>query len=141
MARGDIDVLFSPLGVLEFDVEDRNLSGTHALLSGEPLKRGGTGNNFAKPVDTGDPEIGTDIMLGIAENDSTETATVDGKVNVYLAGPGTLIEGKATTAGNADTASEIIGFRNNYVAFDVDGSSNYTIDENEGKQKIKLYIV
>ena len=132
-----IDVLSGSLGVHELLAEDRTTSSVTATMKpGEPVKRGGTGGNFVLPVATGDPEIGTDILVGIVAKESTETSTADGKVLVDVVGLGTKLRGKATTASNIDTQSELDGILLDFVAFDVTALSgtngDFTIDENEG---------
>src|SRR3990167_5094989 len=59
-----------------------------------------TGTNYASLVLTGDPEQATDMFAGVSKSASTATASVDGVIDVELVGPGTVIEGKATTVAN-----------------------------------------
>jgi len=139
MAAGDIKILSGSLGTVSLLAEDRTTSSvTTNLLPGEPVKRAGTGTNFVQPVATGDPEIGTDIFVGIVHSQSTETSTADGTVEVDLVGLGTRLRGKATTTTNMDTQSELDGLILDYVAFDVTGAGTngstgvFTIDEDEG---------
>ena len=132
MSAGDIDVLSGDYGTREIDAEARTAGGDSAILYGEPLKRGGTGGNFAVHMQNGDPEIATDIMLGVANRDSTETAAANGKVDVKLVGAGTVLSGNATVAGSVDSASELLALLLDYVAFDVAATTIYTIDEDEG---------
>lgn len=114
----------------EARVDDRDTSSATATLKrGEPVKRNNA--NFALLVATGDPEIATDILLGIATSESTETASAEGTVNVLQIVPGTVLRGKATTSTNMNTAALLNGLRFDYVTFDVT-SSNVTIDEDEG---------
>ena len=140
MARGDLRIVANGYGVRDFDTDDRDTSDINQLLWGEPVKRGGAGNNFAMPVDTGEPEIGTDVFLGIVKRDSTETAGVDGKVEVERVGPGTVIEGDATTSASIDTASELLGLMLDFVAFDVSATSVYTVDEDQAGAATQLML-
>lgn len=139
MAIGDLKVLKRGFGVLPFGAEDRVTSSvTVALQPGEPVKRGGSGANFAVPLADGDAENGTDILLGIVHNVSNETASADGEVEVEVCGPGTLIEGRATSATNINTAAKLLAIRHDYVCFDLTGAGTngptgvFTIDEDEG---------
>lgn len=133
MAEGDIKVVSGSYGARELDAEDRNTSSISATLKpGEPVKRGGTGGNFAARIADGNPTTGSDIFLGIVNRESTETATADGKVEVNIVGPMTILFGDATTAGNLSTAADLLGIILDYVAFDVSATSVTTIDENEG---------
>lgn len=136
MAKGDISVLSHSLGVEKLLAEDRNTSSVTATMKpGEPVKRGGTGTNFCTPLATGDPEIGTDIFIGIVAEESTETATADGSVDVDIVQLGTKLRGKATTAANMDTQSELDGLILDFVTFDVTAltgeNGTFTIDEDE----------
>ena len=143
MGAGDIRVVSGGYGTREFDVDDRGASGARTMLFGEPVKRGGAGFNFATPIETGDPENGTDVFLGIPNRDSTETATVDGKIEVLLVGPGTILTGDATTAATIDTAAELLGLMMDYIGFDVSATSVYTLDEDEngGSHALGLMLV
>lgn len=105
-----------------------------AIERGEPLKKGGTGNNFAVLLETGDPTVGSTIqpMLGIAAKDSTETAALDGRVEYVSLIPGqTVLRGRATTVANIDTDAKLAALEGDYVAFDLTGAV-WTIDEDEG---------
>jgi len=84
-------------------------------------------SNKAARITTGEPEIGTDIMLGIASAPSTDTASVAGTVEVAILNPGkTVLRGEATTPANLDGATEI----GKSVTFDVSGD-DFTVDEDE----------
>ena len=87
---------------------------------------GAEGGNYVIHLATGDPEIGTDIVVGVAASDSTETSTVNGTVDVYMPLEGIVWRGKATTPSNL---AEGIIF--DTVTFDYT-SLSYTVDENEG---------
>ena len=138
MAKNDVAVLSNSLGVFNLLAEDRTAS-THAatLKQGEMVKRGGTGGNFCTLMLTGDPEVGTDIMIGVVAEESTEDATNDGRVDVEIVGPGTLLRANATTPANIDTQAELDAITMDYISMDgpaaaTTASFNYTFDENEG---------
>ena len=132
MAKNDLQVV---------DVAGRNVTPVRvfrteanatAILVGEPVKIGGTGLNYVIPLATGDPEIGTDRMVGIAASNSSQTASADGTVEVYIPVAGsTVMRGKVTTPGNMDTDAELLAILNDSVAFDLAGGI-FTVDENEG---------
>ncbi len=110
-------------------VQDRNTSSlTVTIKRGELLKRS---TNSAIPILTGDPEIATDILIGLATSESTETASADGAVDVAQILPGTVLRGKPTTASNMNTQALLDGLRFDYVACDVTSLAQ-TIDEDEG---------
>jgi hypothetical protein len=134
----DLQIIKSHYGVEIFDVEDRTASSvTTTLKPGEPVKRAlFTSIHSPIPLATGDAEEGVDIWLGIVKEESTETSSVDGKVNVELVGPGTVIKGRATTPANINTAALFLAVQGDYVCFDVTASTGtngiFTIDEDEG---------
>lgn len=116
-----------------WQVDDRTTtSATATIKPGEPVKLTGVGSPFAMLVADGDPEIGTDIFLGVAMTESTETSTVDGEVEVLMPVPGqTVFEIKATTVANIDTEAELNALIGDCVALDL-ATGTFTVDENEG---------
>lgn len=98
---------------------------------GEPVKIGGNGNNFVILLATGDPEIGTDRMVGIAAAISTDTVADDGTVRVWIPDANSVMTCAATTPANIDTAAELLAIDNDSVTFDLTGAI-FTINENEG---------
>lgn len=132
---GDVKFISGAGPAIVHKVDDRTTSSVVTTLQpGEPVKKS---TNFAIPVATGDPEVGTDEMLGIVRKESTETSTADGEVEVLSFIPGlSVIRAAATTPANMDTAAELLGIIGDHVAFDVTASSGtngvFTIDENEG---------
>lgn len=131
MAKNDVKIVDTGghinVPVIEYLVDDRTTSSDTQIFAGEPVKiLAGAGGNYAGHLADGDPEIGTDIFLGIAASDSTETATANGTVQVYMPLPGVVYRCKATTTTNlAD------GVVLDTVCFDLSGTT-YTVDENEG---------
>lgn len=109
------------LPVRRFNTEANTL-----LVEGDLVKIGGTGNNFVVKVATGDPEVGTDRIVGVVKQASTDTASAAGTVDVYMIDNRTVLRAKATTGSNlAD------GILFDSVALDVN-SGTITIDEDEG---------
>jgi hypothetical protein len=133
MAENDIKIIAYPGQTMKFPAEDRTVSTqSYTMKPGEPVKMAGTGNNFAYLLATGDPEIGTDNLLGIVAKESTETATVDGYIEVQLVIPGlTVMEGKATTSTNINTQAKLDALIFDQVTFDLT-TVYFTIDEDEG---------
>ena len=135
MPANDIKVIRDPYGVQNYAVDDRTTSTAVATWkAGEPVKRA---TDFAAILLTGDPEIGTDIFLGICAAESTETASADGTVDVTVVGPGTILRGTASTTTNINTAAKLLAYRNNSVCFDGPAAittsprTAYTIEESE----------
>lgn len=130
MALNDIKIVSGAYKVQSFLVD---AAGTGAgIVAGEPIKKTGVGSPYVTLCETGDPEYGTDIFIGIAMNTSTETGTADGKVDVAIVVPGqTVMRAKATTAANVDTQAEIDALVGDTVSLDLT-STTFTIDEDEG---------
>lgn len=133
MAKLDVQVVnpsgYAQAPTLPYRTDDRTTSSAAGvILPGEPVKK--SNSNFGIQLATGDPEIGTDLMLGIAATTSTETSTVEGVVDLYQILPGLVFQCKATTVGNIDTDAELKAVLNNSVAFDLTASA-YTVDEDE----------
>lgn len=132
MAKGDIDV---------FDVAGKNSvpskvyqteAAATAILAGEPVKLKAAGSEFVIPLATAEPVIGTTTqVLGIAASDSTQTASADGTIEVYIPDPKVVWRAKATTPANIDTQAKLDALQNDNVKFDL-GGGIYTVDENEG---------
>ena len=132
MAKADVQIVDVGGGNVTPGRNFRVEAAATAILAGEPVKIGGTGNNYVIPLATGDPEIAVDRMIGIAQGPSNETATADGVVQVYMIHPNvTVMRAKATTPANIDTDAELLAILNDTVTFDLTGST-YTIDEDEG---------
>lgn len=134
MAKNDVTIVdsggYANVPTRTFKVDDRTTTSDTAIYAGEPVKiYGAQTGNYATHLATGDPEIGTDIMIGITASDSTETTTANGTVEVYMPLPGVVYRCKATTAANlAD------GILLDCVTFDLT-STTYTVDEDEGSDE------
>lgn len=134
MAKGDVTIReWGGAQTRVWQVDDRTTSSASATIkAGEPVKRTAAGSPFVVALADGDPEVGTDVFVGIAMSESTETSTVDGEVEVLEPVPGkTVLEIKATTFANVDTQAEIDALVGDTVCFDL-ANGVYTIDENEG---------
>ncbi len=133
MAANDIRIFKHGYTVMRFATEANVKLG---IAAGDGmLASQGTGTNYTDIILTGDPEQGTDMFLGVSKSASTNTASADGVIDVELVGPGTVIQGKATTAANMDTAAKLLGLRFDMVAFDrsaATAAGTLTIDEDEG---------
>ena len=139
MAKNDVKIVdkggYMNVPTRTFDVQDRTSSSDTVLYPGDPVKiLAGEGGNYAGHLATGDPEIGTDIVIGIVATQSTETSTADGTVEVYMPLPGVVYRCKATTVANINTAAKLLLLKNDCVAFDLT-STTFTVDENEGSDE------
>lgn len=129
MALNDVKIVSGPRTNQTFQVAS---GAAGSIKAGEPVKRTAVGSPYVVLCATGDPEIGTDVFVGIATSTSTDTATADGTVNVDVIVPGqTVLQAKATTAANVDTAAKIAALEGDTVNFDLTGTT-FTIDEDEG---------
>lgn len=133
MAANDIRIFKHGYSVMRFDTE---ANVTVGIAPGDGILGGtGTGTNFASLVLTGDPEQATDMFLGVSKSASTHTTAANGVIDVELIGPGSILEGKASTAANMDTAAKLLGLRFDFVAFDRSAATAagiLTVDEDEG---------
>jgi len=133
MAKNDVKIVYNPYGanaVLNCTVQDYTNSSSTQILTGEPVKLSGAeGGNYVLKLATGDPEIGTDIVFGIAASDDTATSSADGTVDVYLPLPGIIYRCAATTPANIAA-----GILYDTVAFDLT-TTTYTVDEDEGSDE------
>lgn len=129
MAKLDVKIVDAPYNVVPTivcKVDDYTTSSSTQILAGEPVKLSAAGGNVVVKLAAGDPEIGTDVVFGIAASDDTATATADGEVEVYAPLPGIIYRCKATTPANLAE-----GIRYDTVTFDLTGTT-YTVDEDEG---------
>lgn len=136
MAKRDIQVRHSMYGTFAFPTEANVDVG---IDTGDVVKLGGTGANYAVHIQTGDPEQGTDIFLGVIKAAAgpvgANTASADGDILVEIVGPGSVLSGKATTVANIDTATKLKAIQGDYVTFDRSADTVagvVTIDEDEG---------
>lgn len=101
-----------------------------AILAGEPVKLKSAGSPYVIPLADSEPVIGTTTqVIGIAATDSTQTATANGTIEVYMPLPGVVYAAKATTLANVDTKAELDALVGDRVEIDLTGST-YTLDEN-----------
>lgn len=100
-----------------------------AILAGEPVKLKAAGSPYVIPLADGEPVIGTTTrVVGIAASNSTQTASADGSVLVYVLEPGMTLKAKAKTSASVDTQSEINALCGDNKVLDLT-SSVYTVDE------------
>lgn len=132
MAARNIQVRHTAYGSKEINFEANVDVGIEV---GDVVKRGGTGGNFGVHIQDGDPEAGTDIMLGVIKIAPNHTTAANGTGVVELVGPGSILSGAATTPSNIATAAALLGVKLDFVAFDRSADTAagiLTIDENEG---------
>lgn len=90
-----------------------------AILAGEPVKIGGTNLSYVIPTADNEPIISAPTFVGIAQSNSTQTAALDGTVQVLPVVPGLIYACKANSAAAFNTDAEILALLNNRVLFDL----------------------
>lgn len=128
----DVQIVRGLMGdVLPFDVDDRTTSTqTETIKPGKPVTVDNA--NFVEIVVDGGPVNSTGLFVGIAHNESTETSSAEGSVDVELVVPmATILRANMTTPANVATAAALQGVIFDAVAFD-NAANVITIDENEG---------
>lgn len=129
MAKGNVRILTGNPAVRRWQTE----ANATAIYAGEPVKLKSSGSPYVIPLADAEPVIGTTTqMVGIAKSDSTQTASADGFIDVYMCDEGDiLLAAKAKSAAAFDTVSEINALRGDRVLFDLT-SGVYTIDQSAG---------
>ncbi len=135
MALGDVTIFkdgaFSPIGARRYRVAK---SGT-TIKAGEPVNKGiistvaAAGTNVATvviPAITNSPNVGTSYIIGIAQSTSTNTASLEGIVDVLPCVPGVIYLCAPLTSTLFDTQAEYDALVGRKVCFDLT-SSTYTI--------------
>ena len=144
--RGDI----STVGIDGGNQPRRVAASATRFYAGEPANFVGTNTSGAASVNTvvvltdTKPRVGTDSFQGIfakdALVDSSSTVTAQKtSVTVPIANV-TRIRGRAKTAANVDTDTELLAILFDYVDFDLT-SSVYTIDDTAASNASGLMIV
>lgn len=119
--RGDVSIVggvgITP--VLPFRTDDRaTSSATATVKAGEPVKQSNA--NFVILIADGDPVQASAGFVGIAENESTETSSVEGAVNVSVVVPYiTRMRARVKTLASSDTDAELKGLLEDAVLFDL----------------------
>jgi len=129
MAKGNVRIYSGSPAVKRWQTE----AAATAIYAGEPVKLKSAGSPYVIPLADNEPVIGTTTqMVGIAKSDSTQTASADGYVDVYMLDEGDIVlAAKATTSTNFDSTSEVNALVGDRVLFDL-VSTTYTVDENAG---------
>ena len=99
MAKNDVKIVdFAGHNVVPTVTWQTEAAAT-AIYAGEPVKLKAAGSPYAIPLADAEPVVGTTtVVLGIAASDSTQTASADGTVEVYLPLPGVVYEANAKTS-------------------------------------------
>ena len=124
MALGDISVI-SPSGQnLPASTPYRVAASATLIQPGEPVV---ISTNYVLKLATSTPTT-TLRMLGVATSLSTNTASLDGLVDVQEAIPGLVYSTRALTPANINTDAKLLALLNKRVLFDLT-SSVFTVAE------------
>jgi len=130
MSKGDVTIVAGAIGaVLPFVTDDWTTSSqTETIKPGEPVTQ--DNSDYVEIVVNGGPVNSTGLFVGVAHNESTETSTAEGEVDVEMVVPFvTILRAKATTVANV-TAANLKGYKQNAVTF-TNSSNVITINEDE----------
>ncbi len=127
MSLADVSII-SPGGAnLPSAWRYRTEAASTAINAGEPVGVGGTGTNYVAALADAKPITSDANFAGIAATTSTQTASADGVVDVFMPVTGVVYSCKAKTASTFDTDAEILAVLNDNVYFDLTAGV-YTID-------------
>ena len=134
MAENDVRILKGGATVQRFRTE---ANVTVGQKPGDAIKgQIGTGTNYVGVCLTGDPEQETDVFFGVSRSAGTETASVDGVIDVELVTAGrSILECKAETTSNVDTDAKLLAILLDQVTFARTAGTAIgvlTINEDEG---------
>lgn len=83
--------------------------------------------NYAVLIADAHPLIGTDVVIGVTASQSTQTASLDGTIQVLMPIPGVIYKAKAKDTTLISTQAELTALLNKQVVFDVTNGI-FTID-------------
>ena len=128
MSKGDIKIVEpKDLSTRVFQVASGALT---SIKAGEPVVAT-AGTATVAAMSDGKPVVGTDYLIGIASEDSTDTVAAAGTVQVYVLRGGEILSLKTKVASTSDTLSEIRALANDHLVMDLT-SSAWTLDAAAG---------
>jgi len=135
MAGKRISIVDSPYDSVPTQEFQTDAAAT-VIEAGMLLKRTSAGSPYVTPCVTGDFTIGTDTnIVGLAQKDSTHTATADGVVQAYAPLTGVIYRAYATTAANIDTEAKLKALEGDRVDITVSATTSagdWSINEDAG---------
>lgn len=121
--ENDIQVVKHPGPTMTF-LSDTSATG---IYPGEPLK---LVTVYAGLFESGDPEVGTDAMMGIARKASSHTSAADGTVEVITMIPGrTILRWNSESSGHVDTQAKIDNLQGDVFSCSI--STNFYLDSDD----------
>lgn len=123
MAKNDVKIVKTGGGY-----EATFLTATSAsLVPGDLVKKNG---DYVTRIADGDPEVATDMVVGVVTEASTDTASVAGTVKVLIVAPDTVLRFNANNSTNVNTQAKIDALKMHSVSCDLSGTT-ITLDEDE----------
>lgn len=130
MSLGDIKIVkvggLSNVPTYRFKVQ----AGATTINAGEPVKVATAGAQYVVKSADAEPVTGTPTFVGIAASTSTQTASVDGYVDVYKPIQGVVFRASAKTKSNIATQSAVDTLKNRRSLLDLT-SGVFTVDESQ----------
>jgi len=128
MSKNNIEIRTELSGLdlptLKWQVE----AGSTAILAGEPVKAKVAGSNYVIPLADAEPVIGTtSAFFGIAQGDSSQSASADGSIDVWAPQQGVVYIADAKDSAAVDTQAEYDALVGKRVVLDLT-AGEYTVD-------------
>lgn len=114
MATNDIKVIKNRYSTEKYRVKANVNLG---IGGGDGIIISGTNTNYADILLDGMPTRGTDVWIGISDGNASNTAAVDGILDVAIVGPGSILTGRAKTAANINTDAKLLAILNDTTSF------------------------
>lgn len=108
-----------------------------AIPQGWPVLLSG---NYAIIASDATPVVGTDVLLGVSNGESTQTASDDGVVDVFMPLEGIIMMLPAKTPANIATQAQYDALVGHHTLFDITAGV-LTIDESANSANNGLVIV
>ena len=125
--RGTAGLAAVPTYVWQVDDRTTTSATTH-IHQGEFAKQYATDSQYVVPLVDADLTVATDyLVVGLAKNESTETSTVNGEVELYMPLPGIIYEIATLLTASADTQAEIDALKGQGFVLDL-ASEKFTAD-------------
>lgn len=124
MALGDLSIVKQSGQMLPAAIKCQTQAGATNIKAGEPVKASGV---YVVPSADAEPLTSAPTFVGLAVSTSTETASVDGTVDVIPPSMGVVFEASAKSSTAANTDAKIAALVGSLVLLDLT-SSTYTID-------------
>ena len=124
MALADVSLVKQAGLMLPSTIKCQVQAGATNIKAGEPVKASST---YVIPSADAEPVTSAPTFVGIAMTTSTETASVDGIVDVLPPLAGVVFEASAKSSTAANTDAKIAALVGSLVLFDLT-SGSYTVD-------------